>query len=164
MPRPIGYSHQRQHDGHFNQDANEVAWVDEGLAETDDIGHWDSQKKAPPGFDPASRGGPIPAGHYIVQYLGKYKHFGLAARLEQTLTSVMFTDVSSDIGLSATTRDGFLIHGMGPKGSDGCIVPATRDSLNRLMAALKATKGAETLKVVGGGVDSSKLRNVGGIA
>ena len=55
----------------------------------------------------------------------------------QTLTSLLYQAVTSSVGISVTKRDGFLIHGQGPKGSDGCIVPASKDDIKRLLSAMK---------------------------
>ena len=133
--------------------------------ERSNIRHWDTQKKAPAKYDEANRGGPLPQGYYIVKYLGKYKHYGVSARLEQTLTSLLYSDFTSDISpISVTQRDGFLIHGMGPKGSDGCIVPANAKSLNHLLSALKKSKAPVWLAVHSSGIMSDKLKNVGDIA
>src|SRR5262245_28880542 len=55
-------------------------------------------------------GGPIPPGTYKVRTPGQHPHLGLAARLDHPSARPM-------------RRDGFYIHGRGPHGSDGCIVP-----------------------------------------
>jgi hypothetical protein len=86
---------------------------------------WDTQRQAVG----TRRGGPLPPGTYIV-HKPKYKeHLGRAAYLEQTLTSSLYKNPNSPLGLSATVRGGqegkgaFYIHGRGEDGSDGCIVP-----------------------------------------
>ncbi|HMN44006.1 MAG TPA: hypothetical protein PKE27_05510 [Povalibacter sp.] len=129
-----------------------------------DVAHWNSQKKAPAAFDEANRGGPLPAGHYLAVYIGPYKTFGECARLDQTLTSMLYSDLSSAAGVSVTERDGFLIHGEGPKGSDGCIVPASKVALKKLLSALKAANRPVLLEVHTEGVNVDRLRDTGNIA
>jgi len=74
-------------------------------------------------------GGPIPPGKYSVQAPSKHPHLGLSARL-----------VSSR-HVRPMGRDGFYIHGRGPHGSDGCIVPLNSVQFHRLMLALKHSRG-----------------------
>ncbi|HEY6331528.1 MAG TPA: hypothetical protein VI756_19540 [Blastocatellia bacterium] len=68
-------------------------------------------------------GGPIPAGEYIIHGPQQNAHLGLSAYLEPAP------------GNSMLGRDGFYIHGRGPHGSDGCIVPL--ESFQELMTALQ---------------------------
>jgi hypothetical protein len=81
-----------------------------------------------------NRGGPIPPGLYICEYLPNYEHFGRCAILLQTPTSVFLPPEKGKMP-RFHNRDGFLIHGRGPLGSDGCIVPMAR--YNELMDALR---------------------------
>ncbi len=73
-------------------------------------------------------GGPIPPGKYTVCTPSKHHHLGLSARLDHPRFKPM-------------GRDGFYIHGRGPHGSDGCIVPVDGVHFQSLMAALKESKG-----------------------
>jgi hypothetical protein len=78
-------------------------------------------------------GGPIPPGRYTIEVPAKQGHLGLAARL---------TSNESHYG-----RGGFFIHGRGPHGSDGCIVPLYSADFTILMTGLTVEKGG-TLFVV----------------
>ena len=82
---------------------------------------------------PHAHGGPIPPGRYRIQGPTHNSHLGLSAQL-----------VLERGG--STHRSGFYIHGRGPHGSDGCIVPLDSKQFQQLMAALKATGGG-TLQV-----------------
>jgi hypothetical protein len=76
------------------------------------------------------RGGPIPIGRYVIEP-PKAWHHTRAARLQPLVSAHRFT--------VATGRDGgFLIHGAGPLGSDGCIVPKVLSQFNELMDGLAA--------------------------
>lgn len=74
-------------------------------------------------------GGPIPMGSYSIAKPAQHPTLKLSARLTPTGGQPMFG------------RDGFLIHGPGPHGSDGCIVLEDRKQLKALMDALKASGG-----------------------
>jgi hypothetical protein len=76
------------------------------------------------------RGGPIPVGRYLIE-TPKPWHSSIAARLIPT--TPRFSEV--------TGRSGFLIHGRGPKGSDGCIVPLLPSDFPKLMDGLKEDEG-----------------------
>ena len=73
-------------------------------------------------------GGPLPPGKYIVHTPAQHPHLGLSAELEHPNFKPM-------------GRDGFYIHGRGPHGSDGCIVPLDKVKFNDLMAALCQSQG-----------------------
>ena len=125
-----------------------------GMQQTD-LAHWNTNKKAPESFDEKNRGGPLPTGFYLAKYIGKYKKFGECARLEQTLTSLVHVDILE--GIKVTDRDGFLIHGAGPRGSDGCIVPATKEALRAVLTHIKNSKGTVLLEVHSEGMRTDKL-------
>jgi hypothetical protein len=72
-------------------------------------------------------GGPIPPGKYRILPPSQHSKLGLSARLE------------ADHPLP-NHRGGFFIHGQGPHGSDGCIVPSRQD-FPGLMEKLKASGG-----------------------
>lgn len=78
-------------------------------------------------------GGPIPPGVYLVATPSHHPHLGLSARLDSV-------DGKSPMG-----RDGFYIHGRGPHGSDGCIVPLESGQFTKLMTDLTATKGGRLI-------------------
>ena len=128
-----------------------------GGMEQTDLKHWSTRKKAPGGFDEKNRGGPIPIGLYLASYFGNHPHLGLCAQLDQTISSLIQTDYDSPIGFMVTPRSGFYIHGEGPKGSDGCIVPANKVDLKRLLAAIKAATGLVILVVHSEGMNADKL-------
>jgi len=75
------------------------------------------------------RGGPLPVGPYYIQPPERWGN-GLAARLRPYHPS------------SLGERSGFLIHGRGRLGSDGCIVPLLDSySFKKLMEDLANDKG-----------------------
>lgn len=73
-------------------------------------------------------GGPIPPGKYTIQAPAQHPHLGLSAQLVHPHWKPF-------------GRDGFYIHGRGPHGSDGCIVPLNKIQFQELMAALTASNG-----------------------
>jgi hypothetical protein len=73
-------------------------------------------------------GGPIPPGRYVIEPPCQHPHLGLAARLVHPHRRPM-------------GRDGFFIHGRGPHGSDGCIVPVNPIEFQALMTALQTSSG-----------------------
>lgn len=74
-------------------------------------------------------GGPIPPGWYTIQKPATHHHLGLSARL------------NARSGHSPTGRGGFFIHGRGPHGSDGCIVPLRKSQFQQLMKELSEAGG-----------------------
>ena len=80
-------------------------------------------------------GGPIPPGSYSIETPEKHGHLGLSARLD------------SLNGNKPMGRDGFYIHGRGPHGSDGCIVPVDAHQFNQLMKDLETTEGGRLVVV-----------------
>lgn len=96
------------------------------------------------------RGGPLPPGHYICKHVEHHKTFGECIFLEQTITSLLSIDGSANIAFY--DRDGFFIHGRGPQGSDGCIVPDDKKERLALNKAIRAAKDIVLLKVVEPGV------------
>jgi hypothetical protein len=116
------------------------------------LASWNTQRKQNDGT--GIRGGPLPTGMYIVQKPANHPDLKLSAYLEQTLTSLLYEDRSALLGVSVTKRDGFYIHGRGPKGSDGCIVPM--EMFDELMTLLKANAPL-LLKVVNAGARVDKL-------
>ena len=90
-------------------------------------------------------GGPLPYGVYICKYVANHPKFHECIFLQQTITSIIQTDVLGRI--YATDRGGFYIHGRGEKGSDGCIVPENLGERVRLNRAIKASREVVLLKV-----------------
>lgn len=74
-------------------------------------------------------GGPIPLGRYRIAIPRDHPRLGLSARLTPRDGQPMFG------------RDGFFIHGAGPHGSDGCIVPEDAREFQALMSALQTSLG-----------------------
>jgi hypothetical protein len=76
-------------------------------------------------------GGPIPPGHYAIRTPdGSHPDLGpISAALIPSNHNHMHH------------RGGFFIHGRGPHGSDGCIVPHTAKDFQMLMEALKQDHG-----------------------
>lgn len=87
-------------------------------------------------------GGPIPPGTYIIQKPAQHSHLGLSARLDHRHWRPM-------------GRDGFYIHGRGPHGSDGCIVPLLQPQFTALMDALTRSNGG--VLVVAETMDGSRF-------
>ena len=73
-------------------------------------------------------GGPIPPGKYTILKPSLHPHLGLSAKLVHRHFRPM-------------GRDGFYIHGRGPHGSDGCIVPLEALKFHDLMSALTTSNG-----------------------
>jgi hypothetical protein len=80
-------------------------------------------------------GGPLPPGKYIIEKPSKHHHLGLSARLDPPA------------GHAPMGRDGFYIHGVGPHGSDGCIVPTDKGQFQMLMDLLAKSGGGNLLVV-----------------
>jgi hypothetical protein len=84
-------------------------------------------------------GGPIPPGHYTIRTPdGTHPNLGkVSAALIPAAGNRMHG------------RGGFFIHGRGPHGSDGCIVPHTAADFHALMAALTRDHGGRLTVVAG---------------
>jgi hypothetical protein len=74
-------------------------------------------------------GGPLPPGKYHTCTPAHHPHLGLSARLDPATPK------------PPMGRDGFYIHGTGPHGSDGCIVPTDKTQFQKLMGMLTASNG-----------------------
>ena len=74
-------------------------------------------------------GGAIPPGKYIIAVPAQHPHLGRSAQLTPVGSQPMYG------------RGGFYIHGRGPHGSDGCIVPLNTQQFAELMQALERVKG-----------------------
>jgi hypothetical protein len=75
-------------------------------------------------------GGPIPLGRYRILPPSRHPHLGLSCRLDP---------YDAEQTRHMMGRDGFYIHGRGPHGSDGCIVPL--EDFQDLMTALEKDRG-----------------------
>lgn len=75
-------------------------------------------------------GGPIPTGRYRILPPSRHPHLGLSCRLDP---------YDAEQTRHMAGRDGFYIHGRGPHGSDGCIVPL--EDFQALMTALEKDRG-----------------------
>jgi hypothetical protein len=76
------------------------------------------------------RGGPLPPGRYRIGTPSKHKGLGYSAAL---------SPYDAEQKTQMFGRSGFFIHGRGPKGSDGCVVPM--ESFGPFMAALAKDHG-----------------------
>jgi hypothetical protein len=72
-------------------------------------------------------GGPLPVGTYTIERPARNGHLGQSAKLDPAEGNWMLG------------RSDFFIHGRGPHGSDGCIVPS--DKFQDLMDALTDSGG-----------------------
>jgi hypothetical protein len=95
--------------------------------------------------DKGIHGGPIPPGFYLCRYVAHHPKFHECIFLEQTLTSLF--QVNEDAKVSFYNRDGFYIHGRGPHGSDGCIVPENESVRKHLNKLVKNCPGTVMLRV-----------------
>jgi len=93
------------------------------------------------------RGGTLPPGHYVCRYVQHHKSFGECLFLDPCRDAQV---IHSPFALNPIVhgRGGFYIHGAGPKGSDGCIVPASDSERRRLDRAVKNFRGRVLLEVV----------------
>jgi len=91
-------------------------------------------------------GGPIPPGIYLCRYVANYAKFHECIFLAQTLTSLFRVDANATIRFYG--RDKFYIHGRGPHGSDGCIVPENEAVRLQLNKSVKNSQGTVMLQVV----------------
>jgi type VI secretion system (T6SS) effector TldE1-like protein len=86
-------------------------------------------------------GGAIPPGKYTIAAPSQHPHLGRSAQLVPAGSQPMYG------------RGGFFIHGRGPHGSDGCIVPLHPQQFTQLMQALEHSKGGalRVEEAMGGG-------------
>ena len=82
-------------------------------------------------------GGPIPEGRYTIMTPAFDAHLGDSAVLIPDMENEMFN------------RDGFVIHGRGPHGSDGCIVIMNPAALEFLLEGLKKSAGGTLIVLAG---------------
>jgi hypothetical protein len=94
------------------------------------------------------RGGTIPPGHYLCNYVAHHPTFGECIQLRRTADALAIQSPFSPWPIPHGRGDDFFIHGSGPKGSDGCLVPANRDERLRLNKAVKNFPGRVVLRVI----------------
>jgi hypothetical protein len=93
------------------------------------------------------RGGTLPAGHYSCHYLAHHHSFGECIELRRLADAKAVHSPFSPYPIPHHRGDDFFIHGSGPKGSDGCIVPEIDLERRRLNRALKEFRGHVILLV-----------------
>lgn len=93
------------------------------------------------------RGGTIPPGHYICHYVAQHPSFGECIRLLRTADATAIHSPFSPHPIPHGRGNDFFIHGSGPKGSDGCLVPANNSERRRLNLAVKLFQGKVVLQV-----------------
>jgi hypothetical protein len=89
-------------------------------------------------------GGPLPPGLYICHHATDGPG-GESIRLEPTVAAMF--QVGADAKVLFYNRSGFYIHGRGPIGSQGCIVPENDAERLRLTKAIKKCPDTVLLKV-----------------
>lgn len=102
-------------------------------------------------------GGPLPPGLYVCRYVQNHPHFHECIFLEQTITALIRVDANAHMRFY--DRSGFYIHGRGPHGSDGCIVPDSEADRRRLNRAVKDAASAVLLKVTEPGMPLPATRS-----
>ena len=95
-------------------------------------------------------GGPIPTGIYVCKYIAHHAVFGECIFLQQTILSLIGVDIKGNLHLY--NRSGFFIHGRGPHGSDGCVVPENSAERHRLNRAVRDAAGTVLLNVTDKGM------------
>jgi len=93
------------------------------------------------------RGGTLPPGHYVCHYLAHHHAFGECIRLLRSADARAISTPFYPHPILHGRENDFFIHGSGPKGSDGCIVPAIRAERFRLNKAVKQFAGSVILEV-----------------
>jgi hypothetical protein len=93
------------------------------------------------------RGGTMPPGHYICQYVAHHPAFGECIRLLRTADATAIHSPFSPHPIPHGRGNDFFIHGSGPKGSDGCLVPASDGERRRLNRAVSLFQGKVVLHV-----------------
>jgi hypothetical protein len=109
-------------------------------------GHLATTRTIEKGGKFVQRGGTLPPGHYLCQYHAHHPTFGECIQLLQTKDALAIHSPFSPFPIPHG-RGGFFIHGSGPKGSDGCIVPASNADRVNLNKAVKGFPGKVILLV-----------------
>lgn len=92
------------------------------------------------------RGGTIPPGPYRCRYIARHPSFGECVYLEPMEDARAIRSPFASVPI-VHHRGGFFIHGQGPKGSDGCLVPAHESRRRVLNKAIKNFGGSVILEV-----------------
>jgi hypothetical protein len=93
------------------------------------------------------RGGTLPPGHYRCHYVQHHSSFGECIRLFRMSDALAIHSPFASMPIPHGRDDDFYIHGSGPKGSDGCIVPANNAERMRLNKAVRDFPGTVILHV-----------------
>ena len=93
------------------------------------------------------RGGTLPPGHYLCLYVAHHHTFHECIQLLRAADATAIHSPFSSHPIPHGRGNDFFIHGSGPKGSDGCIVPAIDAERYRLNRAVKQYKGNVILQV-----------------
>jgi hypothetical protein len=93
------------------------------------------------------RGGTLPPGHYRCHYVAHHKTFHECIQLLRSADALAIHSPFSPHPIPHGRGNDFFIHGAGPKGSDGCIVPANEAERRRLNLAVKHFPGRVVLLV-----------------
>jgi len=93
------------------------------------------------------RGGTLPAGHYACRYIAHHHSFGECVQLLMLSDARAIHSPFSPRPIPHYRHDDFFVHGAGPKGSDGCIVPQSNLVRRRLNRAIKDFHGKVILVV-----------------
>lgn len=93
------------------------------------------------------RGGTLPPGHYTCHYVAHHKTFRECIQLLRSADALAIHSQFSPHPIPHGRGNDFFIHGSGPKGSDGCIVPANEAERHRLNLAVKHFQGKVILLV-----------------
>jgi hypothetical protein len=92
------------------------------------------------------RGGTLPPGHYHCVYLENHGSFHRCIRLDQMRDAYAIVSPYARQAIFHH-RGGFFIHGHGPKGSDGCLVPVSEARRRVLNDAVRDFNGRVILHV-----------------
>jgi hypothetical protein len=93
------------------------------------------------------RGGTLPPGDYRCHYVAHHPTFGECIQLLRAADALAIRSIFSPYPIPCGRGNDFFIHGSGPKGSDGCIVPAFDAERRRLNHAVKNFQGNVRLRV-----------------
>lgn len=93
------------------------------------------------------RGGTLPPGHYSCNYIAHHHSFGECIGLSRSADARAIHTPFFSHTIPHGRCDDFFVHGSGPKGSDGCIVPAIEAERFRLNRAVKMYPGKVILQV-----------------
>jgi hypothetical protein len=93
------------------------------------------------------RGGTLPPGHYRCQYVAHHPTFHECIQLFRLADALAIHSAFASMPIPTGRGNDFFIHGSGPKGSDGCIVPAVQAERLRLNKAVRDFQGQVVLQV-----------------